>query len=898
MKTNKLLAIVAILSVVFLSGCKKDMYQEVIGKCPIVVSTNPANGDTNVTVYKVITATFNEPINPASITQASFTIQGSPAIAGTISYKDSTATFIPSSPLTPNHIYTGRITTAIRDLNGNALQKDYVWTFTTGENLPPTIIYTDPKNNDTAVVLNKKITAIFNVPMNPSTITAAGTFTLKQTSNSAAVSGTVAYSNSTAIFSPTALLMPGTSYTATITSAAKNVAGTPMASNYVWTFTTGALLAPTVIFTNPANNDTGVVLNKIVTATFSVPMNSSTITAAGTYTLKQTLTSTPVLGIVTYSSSTAIFTPSSALLPGTQYTATITTAAKNLAGTSMANTYTWTFTTLSPNAPTVIYTDPKNNDTAVVLNKIVTAIFSVPMNSSTITAAGTFTIKQTLSSAPVSGSISYSGSTAIFTPTGNLLPGTNYTATITNAAKNLAGTSMVSNYVWTFTTLTLKAPTVIFTNPADLDTGVILSIKVTATFSEPMDQATLKSPATNFTLKQTLTSTPVSGTVSYSSSTAIFTPTALLLPNTKYTATIKTGAKNPAGTPLSSDYVWVFTTAKASGAPIVISTDPQNLDTGVLVNKTITATFNMPMKSLTINGTTFGLKLGTTTINGVVTYSGVTASFNPDVDLLFDTTYTATITTGVQNVAGIGMVSDYIWTFRTMKDTTSATVDILKSAGNFGILAGVGITNAAGASVINNMDVGIYPGVRSSVVGFPPATVLNGSIFCSDDVAPPGVAAMLLQAKTDLTNAYLYLEGATAPAPATISGDQGGLTLAPGIYKSTTTLLIQSGNLTLDGQGNPNAIWIFQIAAGFTTIGSGPFPSSTGGNVILTGSAQAKNVYWQVGSSAVIGDYTNFYGNILALTSITMNSHAVATGRMLARNGAVTMTSTNTINKP
>jgi hypothetical protein len=151
---------------------------------------------------------------------------------------------------------------------------------------------------------------------------------------------------------------------------------------------------------------------------------------------------------------------------------------------------------------------------------------------------------------------------------------------------------------------------------------------------------------------------------------------------------------------------------------------------------------------------------------------------------------------------------------------------------------------------------------------------------------------MLDQAKADLVAAYLYLEGATAPAPATVSGDQGGKTLTPGIYKSTSTLLIQNGDLTLDAQGNANAVFIFQVASAFTTVGG------AGGSIILTGGASAKNVYWQTGSSATIGDYTDFYGNVVALQSITMGAYSNAVGRMLARNGSVTMTSTNTISKP
>jgi len=141
-----------------------------------------------------------------------------------------------------------------------------------------------------------------------------------------------------------------------------------------------------------------------------------------------------------------------------------------------------------------------------------------------------------------------------------------------------------------------------------------------------------------------------------------------------------------------------------------------------------------------------------------------------------------------------------------------------------------------------------------------------------------------------LTNAYLFVEGASYSAPITIAGDQGGKTLVAGIYKSTSTLMVQKGDLTLSGSATD--VWIFQIASAFTTVGG------AGGNVILSGGALAKNVYWQTGSSATIGNYTNFQGNVLALQSITMGSHATATGRMLARNGAVVMTDTNIITKP
>ena len=228
----------------------------------------------------------------------------------------------------------------------------------------------------------------------------------------------------------------------------------------------------------------------------------------------------------------------------------------------------------------------------------------------------------------------------------------------------------------------------------------------------------------------------------------------------------------------------------------------------------------------------------------------------------------------------------------TSNTAISAAFVDLKSVARFGIIAGVGVSNNAGFSVINDLDVGISPGGRNSVTGFPPAKIVNGAIFAASDIAPLGVAAMLTQAKQDLLDAYHFAAGASTPAPATVAGDQGGKTLAPGIYKSTSSLLIQKGNLTLDAQGDPNAVWIFQVASALTTVGG------AGGNVILSGGAQAKNIFWQIGSSATIGDYTAFYGNVLALTSITMNSNAVLQGRILALNGAVVLTSTNTINKP
>lgn len=540
--------------------------------------------------------------------------------------------------------------------------------------------------------------------------------------------------------------------------------------------------------------------------------------------------------------------------------------------------------------PIVESTSPDNGAIGVGLDKIITITFNEPINPATVTPESFSLVDAAGNSArttTVSGTLTYDAATytVSYTPMEKFKINTTYTATVETAIKDLMGNALQVDYVWTFTTGESLLPIVRSTDPSDQTTGVFLNKKIEATFDVPMDPASIT--ATTFSVKQG--TALIGGTVSYSDTTALFSPTTAFLPNTTYTGTITTGAKDVTGNPLANDFVWTFTTGTVT-APTVTATDPENLDTAVALNKVVSATFSEAMNPATVTSS-FVLMLGTAVVDGVVNYAGTTATFTPTDNLLSGNTYTAKITTGAESAGNTSLANDHVWKFTTVGPLGPANVD-LKTVARFGIIAGVGVTNNAGFSEIRNMDVGISPGIRASITGFPPAIIVNGAIYASDDIAPPGVADMLTKAKQDLNNAYLFAEGATSPAPATVSGDLGGLVLTPGIYKTTSTLLIQSGDLKLDALGDVNAVWIFQIASGFTTIGG------AGGNVILQGGAQAKNVFWQTGSSATIGDNTSFKGNILALTSITMNSGAVAEGRMLAINGSVVMTNANIINKP
>jgi Ice-binding-like/Bacterial Ig-like domain len=544
--------------------------------------------------------------------------------------------------------------------------------------------------------------------------------------------------------------------------------------------------------------------------------------------------------------------------------------------------------------PLVISTIPLNLATGVPLDMTITATFNEPMDPSTITPASFSLQTGAKGLVALEGALTYDGNSAImsFKPSSKLVGGTTYSATIATTVKDLAGNALQTPYVWTFSTGATISPIVVSTDPANNATGVVLNKTVTASFNQAMNPLSLT--ATTFTIMQGVT--PVTGIISYSGTTVSFTPTANLAAGLLYTATITTGAKNTGGTTMANNYVWNFTTGTVT-APKVNSTDPLNLAPSVALNKVISAIFSEAMNPLTITTSSFTLMLGTTPVTGTVNYSGTTATFTPTGGLLSGNTYTATITTVAKNPAGTPLANNYVWNFNTTAPLGPKGVD-LGTVARFGIIAGVGVSNDAGFSVINNLDVGINPGARSSITGFPPAIIVNGAMYASDDVAPAGVNAMLIQAKIDLVAAYDFCVAASSPAPATAPADLGGKTLAPGIYTSASTMLLQNGDLTLDAQGDANAVWIFKVGSAFTSVGTGPFPSPSGGSVILAGGAQAKNVFWQVGSSATIGDYTSFKGNILAYQTITMNAYSQATGRMLARNGSVTMTSTNIINKP
>ena len=500
----------------------------------------------------------------------------------------------------------------------------------------PIVVSTSPANGATGVILNTTVTATFSSVMAPGTINTT-TFTLMGPAG--AVAGAVAYSGTTATFTPSASLAASTLYTGTITTGATDPGGNALAANYVWTFTTGL---PIVISTVPAAGATAVPVNTTISATFSEPMNPATINA-GTFTVvgpggpvagivargassprqrkgaRQAAVNISKPQVVTFAGSTATFTPDVDLLANTTYTATITTGALDPAGVGLGANYVWTFTTAPP--PSVVSTVPANLATAVAVNTPISATFSEAMNPATITGT-TFTVTGP-GATPVAGVVSYSGTTATFTPTVVLVNSTLFTATITTGAQDPTGAPLAANVVWTFTTA--PPPTVVSTIPANLATAVAVNTPISATFSVAMNPATI----TGTTFKVTGPgATAVAGAVAYAGDTATFTPTTILANSTLFTATITTGAQDTTGAPLAANFVWTFTTAPPPA--VVPPTVPASNAVAVAEGVVLSATFSVPMEASTINTTTFTLTgPGVTPVTGAVNYSGSTATFTP-----------------------------------------------------------------------------------------------------------------------------------------------------------------------------------------------------------------------------------------------------------------------------
>ena len=343
------------------------------------------------------------------------------------------------------------------------------------------------------------------------------------------------------------------------------------------------------------------------------------------------------------------------------------------------------------------------------------------------------------------------------------------------------------------------------------------------------------------------------------------------------------------------------TVPSGSSVPYVLSSIPANGATNVAVNtvasdntlhpRSISATFSEAMNPLTLvsPATSITVKetVSGTGVAGVVSLdaSKTVVTFTPTAPLTFNTQFTAIITTAATNTAGTPLSIGYGWSFTTAQAPIS-----LQTAANFLVLGGTSIDNIStgfNPTTQVNGQLGIDPGHSASVTGFTDSTPVGTGIILTGGIQSGSVVT---QAKADLlaalteakarSSSYQVAVGSNELAAFTVNGGSPGV-YPPGLYSSASTLTLNSGNMTLDARGDPDAIWVFQAASDLIV-------GDTRQMVLLNG-AKARNVFWTLGSAASIGDQVSFKGNLLAGSSSTIGTGAgsgtTVEGRILSVTG-------------
>lgn len=687
------LSLLSLLSM--LSGCNNsssgspNAANSVIG--PKVVSIYPASDDLDVPLNSKVNIKFNEPLNPTSVTSdallllAGSNTSGQPVV-GSVDYSESNneyiVTFTPNADLAPAKVYTVILTNVIMDLDSNrAAYFDYSFT-TVGKDIndtiSPEVSSTVPYNGETKVAVNRSIVVNFNELMDPASID-GNSFYLTRTNSTTKVTGTIHYVNGSASFTPASDLQANASYRATVTTAVTDVAGNSMATNYQWTFTTdaannGDTTPPGVTVVTPGQNTANVAVNTSISAGFNEALKSSSVNSSS-FTLKAN--GANVAGTVSYSGTTAVFAPTSSLATNTTYTATLTTAIQDLAGNALAADYSWSFTTeaaanTDTTPPMVTAVSPLVGAADVATNASISAQFSEALDPATVNSA-TFILKDG-AGALVEASVNYNGVSATLTPLAGLQGATFYTATLTAGITDLAGNTLSANYAWSFTTINsadTTPPTVVSTNPADAAIDVFTNMEISAQFSESLNPGTVNT--STFLLNKQSDGSVVSGVVNYSAVTAIFTPLISLETNTIYIATLTTGISDLAGNSMTTDVTWTFTTAANADttpptlAQVAGALSPPRGATGVpIATSAISATFSEALDPNTVTSASVSLSRNGILVAGTVTYANNTITFSPSGLLAFASTYTATITTAVTDLAGNHLLQNIVWSFSTL----------------------------------------------------------------------------------------------------------------------------------------------------------------------------------------------------------------------------------------
>jgi len=610
-------------------------------------------------------------------------------------------------------------------------------------------------------------------------------------------------------------------------------------------------VCPIVLSTVPDTDAINVPLDQVITVTFNEEVDPETINE-DTFTIDG---ATSVVGTVTSSGATATFTPSADLAPNTTYTGMVTTSVKDPMGNALQENYVWTFTTIPE---VTLSATPEAGGTLIgagtFSDESLVTVAAIPNDGFTFT---NWTVGETV----VSTSSSYQ-----FEMDGNI-------ALVANFDEVVLG-----NFRINLSSLPIAGGT---TNGSGQ-----FSANATVTV------AALPNPGyvfVNWTEGETIASTSSSYQFVLTANRTLVANYSLVLEN-QFAVILSAnpaagGSTNGSGS-FDADENVIVTATPNNGYAFVNWTEGETIaSTSSSYTFAITANTN-----LVANFEVIGYTLNVTAQHGSVSKNpdnliyndGDSVELKPTPDSGYEFTSWSGDATGINNPLIVTMNSNKNITanFTAIELPPAGPLAIdLKCAEPYAILAGSTITSD-GPTVING-DVGLSAG--TALEGFPPGTI-NGV----QEITTPNAAA----AKLCLTEAFL--DGMNRSVNAiSLPGQLGGLTLAPGLYSNSSTSGISGTGtnaiLTLDAGGNANAVWIFQMGSTLTT--------APGTKIVLAGNAKAKNIFWIVGTSATLGTNSSFSGNILAQTSISLNTGATLLGRALTQDAAVTLLS-NIVTKP
>jgi len=328
--------------------------------------------------------------------------------------------------------------------------------------------------------------------------------------------------------------------------------------------------------------------------------------------------------------------------------------------------------------------------------------------------------------------------------------------------------------------------------------------------------------------------------------------------------------------------------------PEVSSTLPANLAVNVWTGQRVTATFNKAMNAATLTPQSFTLMQGVTPVTGTVSYDAVTntAAFIPMAALMPSLQYTATITTAAQAAAGLALAQARVWTFTTHAGVSTSPVN-LGTAGNYAILAQTQISTVPPSAITGN--IAVSPAAATFITGFSltldgtgtfsTSPQITGRAYAADYTSP--TPSNLTTAIGDMGIAFTDAAGRPPDVTELGAGNIGGMTLAPGVYRWGTGLLIPAD---VQLNGGANDVWIFEIAQDLTV--------ANGVNVSLAGGALPRNVFWQVSGLIQLGTTVHMEGIMLSQTAITLGTGATVNGRLLAQSAVSLDSSTVTAPTP